>query len=503
MLKNLPKAIIVTGFLGAGKTTIMKQLMGRHDPDKTLVIINDIGWQTNTDFRRLSSQFVRNQIRSAATGCITCTGVDQLRQYVQEAISLGYTDLLIETSGVTNGLEIPGVFTEMNIPYYVITAVDTRNFRNALAVNLLHTGIMAANLICLTKTEVLVTDPALVEIAGYVGRYNPRAAVITMSLSSELPTIPDHAFTVPLSLGGHHHHHHHHADSDGFEHGIYTATFTLAAGKTIADVYELYSRAQSCQVVRAKGVAQFIDGQLHEFSIVGQDVCDEGLSSAEPYITIMSVRKLPADLVGAYTPQTDTTKDLLRSAEVPLADTLAAIEWLLTQYPATVIANGLVQIDFEADAAYQLAKRPGVSGEMWQRCLQVYIGKRLEALAQINAGATPLVELAEAKQRLGLVLGWHASRYGADLTTEMVEQINQYAGQMATSGLTNISSMTFNDTAAEQRPEFVLEALRYFLACGVIGYVSARAAMAHCRDLAAAANKTDWVERWESAIAQL
>lgn len=112
MKKNNKKVpvTIITGYLGAGKTTMLNYVLKNQEGYKVAVIVNDIG-EVNIDAELIEKTGVVTQEDSnlvpLSNGCICCTlKVDLMNQITELATSGKYDYILIEASGICEPLPI-------------------------------------------------------------------------------------------------------------------------------------------------------------------------------------------------------------------------------------------------------------------------------------------------------------------------------------------------------------------------------------------------------------
>ena len=104
--------IAVSGFVGAGKTTVLRRLVSELNPARTAVITNDLSGLTGGAEAFGGEQYLRGEALVELTAeCTRCS----LRQHVAEAIvrlaGFGrYDTIVIENSGSTDPLLITNVF---------------------------------------------------------------------------------------------------------------------------------------------------------------------------------------------------------------------------------------------------------------------------------------------------------------------------------------------------------------------------------------------------------
>jgi len=98
-------SFVITGFLGAGKTTFMLKAVKEHFKDKKVaVIVNEIG-DVGVDGKIL--QNVYSNVLELSEGCICCTLQVDFEKGVYEILEKYNPDFLfVETSGASNPFPI-------------------------------------------------------------------------------------------------------------------------------------------------------------------------------------------------------------------------------------------------------------------------------------------------------------------------------------------------------------------------------------------------------------
>jgi G3E family GTPase len=122
---------ILTGFLGAGKTTILKQILEKNKDKKIGLIINEFG-EVGID-----GQIVQDsgqEIIELSNGCMCCIVRSDLYKTVEDLISKKNLDyIIIEASGLAEAKPIADTFIMNNLGGKVtldsvVCVVDTQNF---------------------------------------------------------------------------------------------------------------------------------------------------------------------------------------------------------------------------------------------------------------------------------------------------------------------------------------------------------------------------------------
>lgn len=119
MQKNdLIPVTLLTGYLGAGKTTLMNHILSNHEGYKVAVIVNDIG-EVNIDASLIQKGGVvaeqDDSLVPLSNGCICCTlKVDLMKQLVELCASGKFDYILIEASGICEPMPIVQTITMLD-----------------------------------------------------------------------------------------------------------------------------------------------------------------------------------------------------------------------------------------------------------------------------------------------------------------------------------------------------------------------------------------------------
>ncbi len=180
--------VLITGFLGSGKTSFLSEYLNQIDHQGVALIINEIG-QAALDQRILSVQYCGEKMLYLNAGCVCCNKrmdlVESLKATLNNYEWCGeiLKRIIIETTGLANPAPILwtilsdtflGVHFEIQS---VVVCVDALNARVHLTNNEAKEQIVFADSVLLTKTDLQNDSVALMKLKECLQSINPSAEI--------------------------------------------------------------------------------------------------------------------------------------------------------------------------------------------------------------------------------------------------------------------------------------------------------------------------------------
>ena len=237
---SMTKIDIVSGFLGAGKTTLIKKLLAEAFPGEKLVLIENEFGEISIDGGFLKDSGV--QISEMSSGCICCSLVGDFNKALKDVHEQFHPDrILIEPSGVgkLSDVIVAVENTVKDVPDMKLNSFVTVADATKVKVYMKNFGefynnqIESAGTIILSRTQRLSQEKLEAAVA-LLREKNPNAAILTtpwdqldgmtilsaiekVSLADELLAHMRAEHEADEAEHEHEHHHHHH-DEDEDEH---------------------------------------------------------------------------------------------------------------------------------------------------------------------------------------------------------------------------------------------------------------------------------------------
>ena len=317
----MTKIDIISGFLGAGKTTLIKKLLSEAFAGEQVVLIENEFGEIGIDGGFLKGSGI--EIREMNSGCICCSLVGDFGKSLREVVDTYHPDrILIEPSGVGKLSDVikavqdvqNDIDAELNSFTTVVDATKCRIYRKNFG-EFFSNQIEYAGAVILSRTDKAKPEK-IEESVSLLRELNDKAPFITTPIGQ----LPGEKILETMESGksleeelldeiicpecGHHHeegeccghahdhahhhhhdhdheeheHHHHHHDHAGHHHAddVFTSwgceTIRTYTKEQIRDILKtLESDSSYGNVLRAKGMVAGADGEWIYFDMVPEE----------------------------------------------------------------------------------------------------------------------------------------------------------------------------------------------------------------------------------------
>ena len=303
----MTKVDIVSGFLGAGKTTFIKEMIAKVYKGQRVVLIENEFGEIGID-----SGFMKNagiEVTEMNSGCICCTLVGDFARSLKQVVEQFKPErVVIEPSGVGKLSDVAAAVAdvseeagvEINSRIAVVDGKKAKMYMKNFG-EFYNNQIESATTIVISRTQNM-DEAKLKECIELIREKNSEASIITTpwerlegaaiegaishgyDLEKELMEEyrhahhhdhdHDHHHGEDCTCGCHdhdHHHHHHHADEVFDSWGVETIHVFTRSG--LEDIMGLFSTTDDFgTVLRAKGIVETEDGSWIEFDMVPEEV---------------------------------------------------------------------------------------------------------------------------------------------------------------------------------------------------------------------------------------
>ena len=307
----MTKVDIFSGFLGAGKTTLIKKLIAEAYEEKDIVLIENEFGEIGVDTGFLRETGI--QINEMTAGCICCTLVGDFAKSLNEVIEkYNPSRILIEPSGVGKLSDVIIAVQDIHNDKIELggftTVVDAKRYKQYLR----NFGEFYKNQVENASSIILshqagLSDEKLEECLKTLEEMNPNANIVTTdwneisgkkilevmesekTLNAELEKLRAEAHEEMEDHEHHHHHHDHDHDHDDDDEGelcpcgcghrhhhghsadevfeeIGTTTVNKFSSEELEDILD--SLDECGEILRAKGIVENTDGGWLEFDYV-------------------------------------------------------------------------------------------------------------------------------------------------------------------------------------------------------------------------------------------
>lgn len=296
----MTKVDIISGFLGAGKTTFIKLLIENVFAGEKLVLIENEFGEIGIDGGFLKDAGI--EITEMNSGCICCTLVGDFSKALRKVIEEYHPDrVLIEPSGVGKLSDVSKAIEHVKKEADIeiegrITIVDGKKAKMYLKNfgEFFKDQVAYANTIVVSRTQMM-EDHSIEECVKMLREENKEASIISTSWDKLSKEAIEHALSPDTQLEGifeeekcpvcshehhhegacgcgheHHHHHHHHADE------IFTSWGQETVHKYTEEELDFLLKALSetegyGTILRAKGIVEMENGSWKQFDLVPQE----------------------------------------------------------------------------------------------------------------------------------------------------------------------------------------------------------------------------------------
>ena len=217
------KIDIISGFLGAGKTTLIKKLLKEAYADEQVVLIENEFGEIGIDGGFLKEAGI--QIREMNSGCICCSLVGDFGTSLKEVVDKYHPDrILIEPSGVGKLSDVikavQGVEEDVDIQLNsYTTVVDAKKCKMYMRNfgEFFDNQVQYAGAIIMSRTDI-VDEKKAMESMELLRSINEKAAIITTPIEKldgkKILEVMEHPVSLADELLKEEHEHHHHAYDD-------------------------------------------------------------------------------------------------------------------------------------------------------------------------------------------------------------------------------------------------------------------------------------------------
>ena len=240
----MTKIDIISGFLGAGKTTLIKKLIAESFAGSKVVLIENEFGEIGIDGGFLKEAGI--EITEMNSGCICCSLVGDFKTSLKQVIEKYAPDrIVIEPSGVGKLSDVAKAVERVNedeeavVINSMVTVVDGKKTKMYMKNfgEFFNNQVESAGTVIISRTQDM-TQEKLDETMALIREHNKEAVIITTpwdeikgdqileamekghtlvdALIEEMSKLPDE--DEDEHEHGHHHHHHHHDHEDEHEH---------------------------------------------------------------------------------------------------------------------------------------------------------------------------------------------------------------------------------------------------------------------------------------------
>ena len=293
----MTKIDIFSGFLGAGKTTLIRKLISEAFKGEKLVLIENEFGKIAIDGGFLQDAGI--EITEMSQGCICCSLVGDFGKALRQVLETYHPDrILIEPSGVGKLSDVIRAVQNLHMEDVTLNSFTTVADANKCKMYMKNFGefyndqIEHANSIILSRTDGIKPEK-LEACVALLREHNQNATIITTPwdqlTGAQILETMEHKNTLEEELKllaeetEHEHHHHHHDEHDHEHHHhhhhadeVFTSWGTETTRKFTKDeiehiLEELDNSEKYGMILRAKGIVAGRDGEWIHFDYVPEE----------------------------------------------------------------------------------------------------------------------------------------------------------------------------------------------------------------------------------------
>ncbi len=296
---------VVSGFLGAGKTTFIKRLLDTNLKNEKVVLIENEYGEVSVDSDMLNDSGI--EIKELSQGCICCSLVGDFSKSLNEVINKYNPDrILIEPSGVGKLSDVVKAIADAGLDGFINSLVCMVDAKKAKMYDknfgeFFIDQIKNAQTVILSRMDIVKEENALAALE-IIRKHNAHCVVVTtpindLSDDELLKAYEGFDFNLAAQLEDEHHHHHHHEHEEectcgcgGHEHHHHhhaDEVFTSVGMETVKkydinslkEILDKMANGEYGLIVRAKGIIKSIDSKWYVFNLTPDEVSIEEASA--------------------------------------------------------------------------------------------------------------------------------------------------------------------------------------------------------------------------------
>ena len=212
---------IISGFLGAGKTTFIQKLLSEKKFDKVMLLENEFG-EVGVDGAFFDKSL---KVKEINNGCICCSLQGDFESALEEIEDMGVTDLIIEPSGVGKLSEIINV-VKADPDFRIVSHICIVDVKTCRKYHLnfkeyFNDQVASANAVILSHVDV-ADEEQMEKAKEIVDELNPDCVILDRSITEVkidelMDLIVSGGDILPEVDEEMEHHHHHHDCCEGEE----------------------------------------------------------------------------------------------------------------------------------------------------------------------------------------------------------------------------------------------------------------------------------------------